>query len=39
MSVSPLNAWAGEPDIIFVPYAPKDLSLAAPAHENPRHYS
>ena len=30
----PLGAWAGEPDIIFVPYAPKDLSLAAPAHEN-----
>lgn len=28
------SAEAAEPKIIFVPYAPKDLSLAAPAHEN-----
>ena len=30
----PLTALAGEPDIIFVPYAPKDLSLATPVHED-----
>lgn len=27
-------AYAAEPEIVFVPYTPKDLTLASPVHEN-----